>query len=206
MRIQKILESRSAPDVQGCMNWLRCKDSRGYGRVQFSGKQQRAHRVIWEHYNGEIPQGMLICHHCDNPACCNPGHLFMGSHLDNHRDKVRKGRQPRGMEIVWTRLKDEDVFDIRAKYAQGFRIRTIATAYSIGWGTARKIITGRTWNHLPGSIKKTRDEDTADSTVQEIRRLFEAGKKTKEIALELKMSQSTVYHIATGRRRSIAHK
>lgn len=202
MQIKQILESRSAPDENGCMNWLRGKTGRGYGAVFFESRLQRAHRVIWEYHNRTIPQGMLVCHQCDNPACCNPDHLFLGTQLDNNRDKVKKGRQPRGVDIPWTTLCENDIIQIRAKYSQGYRIKRLATEYGVAWETTRRIIIGRTWAHLPGAIEKTRNERIDNDVVRQIRILFTQGQKPKEIALELGESLSTVYHIATGRRRS----
>jgi hypothetical protein len=66
----------------------------GYGRFRRAGKWVRAHRLAWEQANGPIPDGMLVCHHCDVPLCINPKHLFLGTHQDNTDDMVRKGRQP----------------------------------------------------------------------------------------------------------------
>ncbi len=202
MRIKQILESRSTPDENGCMNWLRCKNKAGYGQVRFSGKQWPTHRAIWEHYNGVIPKGMLVCHHCDNPACCNPEHLFVGTHLDNHRDKIRKSRQARGTQAGSAKLKDTDVLDIRRRYAEGISASRIAKDSSLANSTVRKIIIGLTWKHLPDAIEKTRNSFRSDSEIRKIRDLFKRGYKPNDIACKLDVPRSTVYHIATRRRRS----
>lgn len=55
---------------------------------------------MWEHENGPIPVGMLACHHCDNPPCCNPAHVFIGTHKDNARDMARKGRARGGKRLI----------------------------------------------------------------------------------------------------------
>lgn len=83
---------RSGPDDcwlwTGHINHLRG----GYGQFTFRGTQQKAHRVAWSSVNGPIPSGMCICHRCDVPACCNPAHLFIGTHDDNRADMLAKGR------------------------------------------------------------------------------------------------------------------
>ncbi len=79
----------------GCWEWPKHKSHRGYGVVQWFGKLRTTHRVAWELICGEIPEGMYVCHHCDNRICCNPNHLFLGTHEDNMADMMAKGRKPR---------------------------------------------------------------------------------------------------------------
>lgn len=96
---------RSAGD-DGCWPWLRSRNSAGYGHVKLPGRIMRgAHRVAYVLGSGHpIPQGMFVCHHCDNPVCCNPSHLFIGTHQDNVDDKVAKGRQARGERMTAAKL------------------------------------------------------------------------------------------------------
>lgn len=79
-------------DLLSCWEWTGFKN-KGYGQLEFRGKTQRAHRVVWMLIYGEIPDGLCVLHHCDNPSCCNPAHLFLGTMLDNNRDMIKKGRQ-----------------------------------------------------------------------------------------------------------------
>lgn len=80
--------------ADGCWVWTGAKDKNGYGTFSPSAAtgQLRAHRVSWQIHRGTIPTGMSVCHHCDNPECTNPEHLFVGTNKDNMEDKIRKGR------------------------------------------------------------------------------------------------------------------
>ena len=76
----------------GCWQWPRYRNAKGYGVVIFDGFKFPVHRLSFEHYKGLIPRGMVVMHTCDNRACFNPDHLFLGTQSDNMRDMVAKGR------------------------------------------------------------------------------------------------------------------
>ena len=90
-----MLVAKRGPDE--CWGWYG-RSQRGYGRFRFGGLTQRTHRLAWAFAHGPVPEGMCVCHHCDNPRCCNPKHLFIGTSADNNADKVAKGRQSRGKD------------------------------------------------------------------------------------------------------------
>lgn len=86
----------------GCWEWKKGKDANGYGIIHVSGRLMKAHRLSWQLHKGEIPDhdsyhGMMVCHHCDNPGCVNPEHLFLGEAKDNVLDMVAKGRNRFGI-------------------------------------------------------------------------------------------------------------
>lgn len=91
------LKTSSQPAERGCIVWTGYCNKDGYGILSFGGKMQiKAHRLSWIINNGPIPARMVVCHHCDNPACIEPSHLFIGTQRDNIDDMMRKGRHASG--------------------------------------------------------------------------------------------------------------
>lgn len=87
----------------GCWDWLGQRSQEGYGRLG----EVFAHRLAYEAFRGPIPPGMYVCHTCDNPPCCNPDHLFIGTNADNVRDSMSKGRWPASSGRHWAHLRPE---------------------------------------------------------------------------------------------------
>ncbi len=75
-----------------CWEWVGTKNQKGYGVGWFNGRLMLAHRYSYEIHLGKIPDGLHACHRCDNPGCCRPSHIFLGTNLDNRRDSQAKGR------------------------------------------------------------------------------------------------------------------
>lgn len=131
-------------DSGGCWKWQGGKRSDGYGLFQIGPKSRRAHRVAYVLVKGPIPAGLDVLHHCDNPPCCNPDHLFVGTDLDNARDCREKGRgsrgAPRGSAHHSYKLSDEDVAAIQSSSGP---LREIAEQFGISAGYAYDLRTGR---------------------------------------------------------------
>ena len=103
--IERIMESVEIDDLNGCWNWKLRKDDGGYGRLKIQlGARDKfrtdgAHRYAYEIFKGPIPKDKEVCHSCDNPACVNPTHLWLGTHKQNMEDMVSKGRSTKGRRI-----------------------------------------------------------------------------------------------------------
>ena len=93
---EKLMERVCIDKDTNCWNWTGYLDEDGYGRTTMNGDGMKAHRASYIEYVGMVPKGLLVCHKCDNPACINPLHLFIGTQMDNVRDCVSKGRRFRG--------------------------------------------------------------------------------------------------------------
>lgn len=104
--------------------------AKGYSRITVDGKQILCHRLMWEHENGSIPDGMVVMHRCDNPPCCNPEHLTIGSLADNNRDMWAKGRG-RLTPPAWRKIPLADHAEIKARLASGESKTSVALTYGV---------------------------------------------------------------------------
>lgn len=124
----------------GCWLWMQSLNHKGYGQVEFRGKKAKAHRASWMASFGEIPEGQMVLHRCDNRACINPAHLFLGTAKDNTDDMVRKNRAPN------RKLTVEAVREIRARKARGETYVSMAAEFGVCDGTLRQAGRGKNWS------------------------------------------------------------
>ena len=124
-----------------CWGWQGSLVTGGYGRIAHKGVVSRVHRVSYEMHYGEIPDGMIVCHTCDNRGCVNPLHLFAGNHQDNTTDMLNKGRHtvPTGESHYNVKLTDADVIAIRANAGTN---TAIAADYGVNQSTVSRIKAG----------------------------------------------------------------
>jgi hypothetical protein len=136
-------------EENGCWTWTGTK-SGGYGALYRSGKTVKTHRFSYELHKGNIPSGICVCHSCDNPCCCNPDHLFLGTFKENNQDRAKKGRSrgvfQRGEDHPNSKLTKEKVRSIREVYSSGsISQRKLAKAFDVNQSTIRNILKGRIW-------------------------------------------------------------
>jgi len=138
--------------TDGCWLWTGRRDRAGYGKIRRgpSAKNLRAHRVAWELEHGPIPDGLCVLHHCDNPSCVRPDHLFLGTDADNVADMFAKGRSPSRVgegngrvKLTWAK-----VAEIRAAPTSRGVLHRLAQQYGVSWWTIRDIRCGRRWQEM----------------------------------------------------------
>lgn len=147
-----------------CWGWHAVKDGNGYGMLKINGKMHRAHRISWVIHNGDIPEGLCVCHKCDNPGCTNPLHLFLGTHQENMKDMRLKGRANPGQHTGETnglhKLTECQVKEIREKYIPyKYTLLQLAEEYSVSGAAIHKIIKFKNWKYL-GKIKENEEGAT----------------------------------------------
>lgn len=128
----------------GCWIWKAGKSKEGYGKLRILDKTKPAHRFSYELYKGEIPEGVFVCHSCDNRACVNPDHLWLGTHDDNMADMVYKERSKAGEDNPSSKLTVSDVKDIRNLFVKNSYTQTLLAEM---FGVSQQSI-GRIVNNL----------------------------------------------------------
>lgn len=161
-----------------CWEWQRAINKNGYGKFRVSGKVLNTHRLAYEYTNGPIPNGLFVCHSCDNPPCCNPAHLWLGTAKDNAIDSVNKGRRATGNRSG-ARLHPERFIGHNIGDANGSRLHPES----------------RPRGECHGMVKITEND------VREIRRLYDSGAfRNVDLAKRYGISQTQAYRITHRKR------
>lgn len=132
-----------------CWNWSACKRGMGYGALGTGKGVVDAHRFSYQIHFGEIPADLCVLHHCDNPSCVNPKHLFLGTLKDNIIDKTNKNRQLKGESVPNSKLTEEIVLSIRALKATGkYSYKEIANKLGVPVYRISPIVLRKEWKHI----------------------------------------------------------
>jgi hypothetical protein len=148
--------------TESCWLWKGNTNIWGYGQTFFNGKAIASHRMSWILVYGEIPEGLCVLHKCDNPPCCNPTHLFLGTICDNNRDRACKGRNNISYGELHhnAKLSNNDVILIDKYLNENKTPIEIAKLFGVSYGTIYDIKKGLTWGHLtkrPLAVEKLID-------------------------------------------------
>jgi DNA-binding MarR family transcriptional regulator len=186
-------------------------------RMTFRDKNYIAQRLLWETEVGPIPDGLWVLHKCDNGRCCNPAHLFLGTASDNVQDMLAKGRGgqqgdrhhlrrdpskiKRGAKSPVAILTDEQVSDIRIRYAAGgIGQKALAEAFGVSEPTVRLIVIGKTWTDTEGPTKPSVGLKWNREIAEAMRSEARAGKRVGELARQFGVDQGAVSAILAGKR------
>lgn len=133
----------------GCWVWKPSQERKKYGQFYVHNKPVATHRFSYELHNGQIEEGMYVCHHCDNPPCVNPSHLFLGTSEENAQDMQDKGRKAIGERTGGAKLQPSQVLKIRELYASGnYGVVQLAGMFGVDFTNISMITTRKTWKHI----------------------------------------------------------
>ncbi|RYE67377.1 MAG: HNH endonuclease [Oxalobacteraceae bacterium] len=134
-------------EVNGCWEWQGLRCPRGYGRTTLNRKQMPAHRASWVIHKGEIDGGLFVLHKCDNKPCVNPSHLYLGTHVENARDRAERGQAASGERSGRAKLSVIQVAAIKEALAAGSSCASLGREYGVHRQTIHKIKNGENWYH-----------------------------------------------------------
>lgn len=147
--IERFWKFVSIPDDKSqCWEWIGRKNYKGYGVMKINNHSIQSHRFSYELHIGKIPNGLIICHTCDNPACVNPKHLWAGTIADNNRDRDIKGRKALGEQNGKSKLTEKDVREILHMFSLGYSCAEIARKFNHPHSTIYAVKIGRSWKWL----------------------------------------------------------
>lgn len=154
-QVETKIIARLVESLSGCWEFAGPLMKDGYGRVRLEGKPTLTHRASYIYHTSSIPEGLHILHKCDNPCCCNPAHLYAGTHHDNMKDKVKRARQYRpnhvGVNNTCSKLTDSDVVAI---FTSTKTTKELCKEFPVGRASINLIKQGKSWKHVTDSLQR----------------------------------------------------
>ena len=144
------LISKTRKAGNGCIEWQGHRDRDGYGKIRLGKGRTFAHRVAYDLMVARIAPGLLVCHTCDNPPCCNPLHLFAGTPKDNTQDMISKGRKAdsKGENGPMAKLTEKQVVAMRKRRLAGETLEELANSYGVAVSAVSRIVNRKRWPHV----------------------------------------------------------
>lgn len=155
--IQRFL-AKFARSGQDCWVWRGTRNAASYGIFTIDGDPVLAHRFSYELFRDAIPEGLFVCHRCDNPGCVNPAHLFLGTQRDNMADMATKGRQNNGR----IKLSPDSVREIRERCAAGEAQKDVALAFGLSPSAVCRIVQGNRQLYVKQAERQEVTSDESD--------------------------------------------
>jgi len=182
----------------GCWEWQACRNAHGYGRIGVGQHVALAHRLMMEWVLGRpLRTKEHALHHCDNPACVRPSHLYVGTHQDNMDDMAARGRRVDspsfGEDNGNAVLTRESIVQIREEARAGAASADIEARHGISAGYAGRIARGEAWAHVPGALSRDFRYRLTDAQCEEVRCRKVSGERAESIAADLGIGRTTVY-------------
>lgn len=197
------VDQSGGPDA--CWPWTGKRNKLGYGHLRYYGRKVPVAQVSLVAHGYLLSDDDFACHACDNPPCCNPAHLFPGSHVDNMADRDAKGRQAKGSTVGISKLTESQVAEIRHRYSNYETQPSLAADFGLTRSTINAIVRGTTWRHVPGLTNRSprRGENHVGARltwekVREIRIRSAAGERYVDLGREFGVSAVTVRSIVIG--------
>ncbi len=184
-RLKHIL-SKTITTESGCMEWQGYINKSGYGGITISRKPLHAHRWVWILSKGNISKGLHVLHKCDNRKCVNVDHLFLGTNEDNHKDKVSKGRQAKGVMFPFTKITEKEVDEMILLAKSGNAYKDIGIKFNICKEHVSRLLLQNGFSKIKIGVKEEKL----------VIKLAQKGISYTQIGKELNITRGHASHIA----------